>query len=323
VQTAPAPGSGGGSSDTTTDDGPSNTGSGDSTSSTEPVYPAEPIVGPVYYVAPYGDDSRSKAQAANPSTPWRTLQYERYFTIEGNLVHDSHRLPDPDNWEKFDWGMYLKGHGHVVKNNIFFANIGGADLRIDGDIGDSPAPPNDERAFVVMNNTFAGSTTGNKRQISLFRNGSGHTPRNVLIMNNVFWDAEDAPPIWLGGGGWPWYGTEIINNITTESTLISYRSGSSESQFNCSSCDQRRLEGNVLNAPGTLGMLSPKKQGATESDFSLTTSATLLIDQGRALHRRNGLPDVHAPTIDYRGVTRLQGAGPDLGAYEWEAFSVL
>jgi hypothetical protein len=94
VEPSPAPDSGSGSSDTITDDDTSNTGSGDSTSSTEPVYPAEPIVGPVYYVAPYGDDSRSKAQAAN-SRPrhWRfrrsdikdvvALRNSNHIIIEG------------------------------------------------------------------------------------------------------------------------------------------------------------------------------------------------------------------------------------------------
>jgi hypothetical protein len=52
----------------------------------QPAYPAEPIVGPVYYVAPYGNDSHSKAQAANPSTPWRTLQKAAANVVAGDTI---------------------------------------------------------------------------------------------------------------------------------------------------------------------------------------------------------------------------------------------
>lgn len=58
----------------------------ESTSSTESVYPATPIVGPAYYVAPDGDDARSKAQAADPATPWRTIQHAINNAVAGDNI---------------------------------------------------------------------------------------------------------------------------------------------------------------------------------------------------------------------------------------------
>jgi hypothetical protein len=86
ARTGPTPSSGGESSDKTTYDDSSNTGSGDPTSSTDPVYPATPIVGPVYYVAPHGNDSRTKAQAADPNTPWRTIQHAINNAVAGDNI---------------------------------------------------------------------------------------------------------------------------------------------------------------------------------------------------------------------------------------------
>ncbi|TVS13249.1 MAG: hypothetical protein EA424_21760 [Planctomycetaceae bacterium] len=444
--TEPTPVSGGGFSDRTTHDDSTNTGGGGAPSSTKPVYPAEPIVGPVYYVAPNGTTSSSGGtynnpwtlqEAANNAQPGWTIvakdgtyattlnitrsgtaqnpirfvsenrwgaiidggysrneginidggshvivegfiiqrnkrtgvranrnrspltsnitirgnwirnngdhsttpdggshpqgmligRWTRYWVIDGNVINDNHRLPN-NYQEKFDWGIYLLGHGHVISNNIFFANRGGGHLRLDMAIRDSPTPPQNERAVVVINNTFAGSTngTGNQRkQISMYQTPTSaawgnYNARNILITNNAFWNNEGSSSVITMGSGavQKWYGLEIINNITSESGLIGFNSGSM-ADFNCgASCQYRRFADNTLNVSGNFGMRSPQRTGAVETDFEIVQSNSVLINKGLASYGdsyNRGVGTVSAPTRDFWNRTR---AGlPDLGAYEW------
>jgi hypothetical protein len=410
--------------------------------SSDPVYPATPIVGPVYYVAPYGDDSRTKTQAANPSTPWRTLQKaansvtagdtilvkdgvykdrvgsgntwtveitrsgtadkpirfvsenkwgatldgeyvnhtvvrvqdvshiifegfeirhgawggirtqtssshitirsnwihnntnhrmsdecgtadagygrvgigtglsSRYWTVDGNLIHSNGRLPGgcANDDFKHDHGWYAQGHGHIAQNNIFFDHHAGWDMKVDGSMIAGTFPEN-ERTMTILNNTFASRNEGlgkGRAQIRFFRN-KNERPRNVLIMNNVFWNTPGAAAIRANGGGWPWPGVEIVNNITTAGAIITPGTES----------DVLLLANNVANAPLDLGLVSPKSIRATADDFQLTSQATLLIDKGKATHMRTGLPNATSPTTDHIGTKRPQGHARDLGAFEW------
>jgi hypothetical protein len=418
----------------------------------QPAYPAEPIVGPVYYVAPYGNDSHSKAQAANPSTPWRTLQkaaanvvagdtivvedgiytggsdavvrisdksgtatnpirfvsrnrwgatldgqlrsqdvvalrnsnhiiiegfeiksgaargirsdvsstspqiishitlrqnwihhngqvdpcatsqqsgalghgvlmsiHSRYWTVDANLIHNNGKLVGSCSSmsHQHDHGLYMKGHGHMVRNNILFGQVVGYNLKMDGP-GNSFDPPSDERSYTVINNTFAHTPVDGQiyRNIIMYSN-SGYSPRNVLIANNVFWGAPPSGDISIrtSGGGWPWEGVEVVNNVSD--TRYTFRPEHKSALL--------RFEGNIDNTtnPGiqgtTLGMVSPKALGATEDDFRLTADAKLLIDSGASSFTdqyRRGLATETSPMRDYVGTNRPQGYGTDIGAHE-------
>jgi hypothetical protein len=361
----------------------------------QPVYPAEPIVGPVYYVAPYGDDSRSKAQAASPSTPWRTVQkaadnavagdtivvengtytssgedvlyfggksgtaskpirfvsrnrwgaildgrnivpnvvrfrnanhiiiegfeikngrargvrsdnsttspqivgaitirqnwvhhngrsdlcdpntgsggmgvllniYSRYWIFDKNLINtNGHINSDGSCGATFNHqhGLYLKGHGHTIKNNIIFDHRVGFNIKLDGP-GDTLDPPINERSYIVINNTLAHTPVSGQpyRSITFYRN-SGYNPRNVLIANNVFWGSTKSGEfaIQVGGGGWPWTGVEVVNNVADADNLVrpdvgttAYRSALLVDENNVDNTTNPGIRGT------TLGMASPK-----------------------------------------------------------------
>jgi hypothetical protein len=226
----------------------------------------------------------------------------------------------------------------AAKNNIFFGHHAGVDLKLDGSVHLTPAGV---RTHTVINNTFATRRPYLDGNIVLYRNAtaggqSQHTPKNVLIMNNVFWNPNghtgDGVAINLHLGGWGyagdsnqyWRGTEIVGNITTGDHIIP--SGHAY-KFNNSSMT---LEGNVTNRthPGlkgtTLGMVAPKsgqwkpvsdttRVDAKETDFMPTSTATRLLDAGRASFTDRygrGLPVVAAPVRDYLNAPRPQGTDP-------------
>jgi hypothetical protein len=251
----------------------------------------------------------------------------RYFWFDGNFIYSNGR-PAASGYaaQKLDWGAYLVGHGHTFSNNVCFDNRGGASLRLDLAIRDTPRPPDNERSAIIINNTFAGATNGTgsqKRQIAFYQtHGSNNVePRNVLIMNNVFWDLEGGRPLHIGTGfGWPWYGFEVIHNITTANGMISFGGSTSTGQFGCgASCQYRRIHGNITNASGNLGMRSPKRTGALETDFEIVQSNSALINAGLASYNtpNPGVATVTVPTWDRWNRARV--GAPDLGAFEYRS----
>jgi len=62
-------------------------GADDSTSRPEPLLPVDPEVGAVHYVdCTTGDDARTKLEARNPATPWRTLRKAALTTVPTQVV---------------------------------------------------------------------------------------------------------------------------------------------------------------------------------------------------------------------------------------------
>jgi hypothetical protein len=265
-------------------------------------------------------------------------QHSRYWIVEKNLIHSNGRLPGgcAEHDYKHDHGWYAQGHGHIAQNNIFFDHLAGWDIKVDlsarNPDGTNFVFPDNERGMVVLNNTFASRKLdvqySSGGQITLYRN-SGNKPKNVLIMNNVFWNSR-LGPVRMHLGANPWPGLEIIGNITTNSqtggegsALLTGNQGF-ESHFNCgASCEYRVLKNNIVGAnssDSTLGMKNPKSTHATENDFRLTSSASTLTHQGTSSYtpNRHNLPTVNSPQNDYHNMLRPKDSRPSLGAHEGE-----
>jgi len=276
--------------------------------------------------------------------------YARHFHIEGNAIARVGRTPGGTSWEHYDHGIYATGFGHNIINNVIFEHNLGWHVKLDGsarlrtdEVGTKYAGgaqgtagsfihPWDERSFLFLNNTLAGQNTHSQYVFSsmTLSTNEGNAPRNVLVMNNVFWNPRNGGiQIGVGSGG-TWEGLEIVNNITDADTVL-YPTpgyGASLGQFNCgSSCDFRVYANNIDNGtnPGikgtALGMVSPKNTGATAGDFRLTGSATLIIDRGVQSYNpnRNGLATVFPPNHDYDNLPRPIGVGFDKGAFEYRS----
>jgi hypothetical protein len=250
-----------------------------------------------------------------------TSYESRHWLFDSNLINNNGSdvknctLPYAD---KFQHGLYLNGAHHVIINNILFDHLAGYNIKIGGaknDDGSKYAYPSDKRGFVILNNTIVAehhAQQGNASSITLFAN-NGVNVRNGLITNNVFWgsDRRGHYSIHVSGGGWPWSGTEIVNNVTDADHIFRPdRVG-----------EVHLLADNVDNTtnPGirgtTLGMRSPRTRDAGENDFRLTSNALLLIDKGRSTFLDQGRADL--PVADYANLPRPVGNGIDIGAFEW------
>jgi hypothetical protein len=275
--------------------------------------------------------------------------WERNWIVEGNIFHNAHRLEGGCDFNRYeqetggngkwapdyqrDHGYYAQGRGHIIRNNIFFGNEGGMNLKLDGA---SDQGPINEWSFIVVNNTFGGE---NKRLPGSlgFCASSGTKPRNVLVMNNVLWRPSlgiAVNPCQYSGWGSDygntsserWYGTAIVNNLTNGSAVIN------PDWIHKWNYSDMVNTGNVAtnNMNSTLGMADPRigerkriddstRTVVTEGNWKLTSGATLIIDKATTTFNvnRDGLPSVTVPNRDYYGVTRPQGSAPDLSAYEF------
>jgi len=72
-----------------------------------------------------------------------------------------------------------------------------------------------------------------------------------------------------------------------------------------------------VNASGDMGMQSPKSTDATEDDFKIVNSLSVLIDTAKSEWARDGLLTVTAPDRDYENLSRPISGSFDLGAYEY------
>jgi len=278
----------------------------------------------------------------------------RNWIIEGNLLHNAHRLEGGCDFNRYqqevggngkwaadyqrDHGIYGNGRGHIIFNNIFFGNEGGMNLKFDGS-SDGGGPLN-QWQWIAVNNTFGGQNKYLPGALGFCAsNGSKENGRvrNVLVMNNVFWRpglAIGINPCQYSGWGSDygntsserWYGTAIVNNLTNGSAVIN------PDWIHKWNYSDMVNTGNVAinNLNSTLGMADPRlgerkryddptRTVVTEGNWKLTSGATLIIDKATTTFNpnRDGLPSVTVPNRDYYGITRPQGSAPDLSAYEF------
>jgi hypothetical protein len=244
-----------------------------------------------------------------------------HWTLDSNLIHNNGKTPHTCSSisHSHDHGLYINGDRHTITNNILFGHNYGYNLKVGGSTKDTYSQSSSARSFIIINNTFVakpGAPGQPHRSVTLYRN-SGSLPRNVLLANNIFWGEGSASDngIYVGGGGWPWPGTEVVNNVANIGHV--FRDGRQD--------DLLVYKGNIDRStnPGifgtTLGMVSPKTENATKDDFRLTADAALLIDRGASSfpdQYGRGIPTEVTPMRDLVGTARPQGRGTDVGAHE-------
>jgi F5/8 type C domain-containing protein len=249
-----------------------------------------------------------------------------YFTVDRCLFytigrnHDSFP-PGEDYYNNFvhDHGWYSQGHHHTIKNSIFYNMLSGWAVKIDGYNG--TALTGDGWTHKIVNNTFAndGAPYANycTGLITFYKNpGLANKYRNVVIENNIFYDAVGDEAIEVGPSGklcgtyssnlWPVDGGFYVNNnVSNDLYLIQ----------ECLEVDITEFSNNIdASAVPIIHNTNPGMTDPENNDFTLASSATYLIDKG--------ITD-NAPDEDFAGTLRPYGGGYDIGAYEFPSAPLL
>ena len=148
----------------------------------------------------------------------------------------------------------------------------------------------------------------------------GGTFINNTICNNTGVDGRYAGARVTGNV----YNTVFWGNTATNAPNVNYIAGGSNNIADAGSGmdlgldpDNAAVNGpNFRNPTGFAGIAKTdaEKLAVKQADFSLTDASVILLDKGDA---------TKAPAKDFAGVARPQGAGVDLGAYEYDPNAVV
>jgi parallel beta-helix repeat protein len=201
---------------------------------------------------------------------------------------------------RFDHGIYLEGQNNLIDGCEMYNNIGYGIHIYNGGGGTGS---NTIRNNSVHNNLGDGGVT--------LSSGNNHLFYNNIVYNN------NGYGITIGFGGAD--NTQIYNNTIYGNSYyaINLRGGVSNTKIrnniffsnNSDSIDDFGSSGTVLSNNLTS---NPLFVDATNADFHLQVSSTA-INAGMALSE---------VSTDLSGRTRPQGAGYDIGAYEYYEYSV-
>lgn len=198
------------------------------------------------------------------------------ITIENNVVFDN-----------VDNGLDLDGmQDSLVRNNLIYNN-GRHALRVfqlDAAVG--------ARNLTIINNTFVVAATGGGSAIKLTADGGGHT-----IFNNILHNAGSGGSIVVGHANFKSDNNIVVNNgfsLDGGNTTLSF------AQWQAAGYDAA----SVVSTAAAL-FVAP-----STGNYTLNSDA-LAVNAGLA-----SLNGVLAPSLDILGVSRPQGGGVDIGAYE-------
>jgi len=204
-------------------------------------------------------------------------------TVSGNLIHDIGRFAPGENGCQPSTGYY-QNHDH----GIYIAL--GSHYKIQNNIFYAnrrgwaiqlyPSALDDVQ---IVNNTFADPNPYRDGHIVI-------TPSaitNSLIANNIFYQPTNAA-LYCGASG--------PNSLTVENNLTTV------SQMCNASMSGTSFSNNLVSQSSSGLMVDPSNH-----NYHLATGSPA-IDAGTS---------TNAPSTDYDGISRPQGAGYDIGAYEW------
>ncbi len=204
-------------------------------------------------------------------------------TIDGNVFHTIGRFPGGVHPPNHDHGIYVRGNNAKIMNNVFYDHTSGWAIHI-------YSPGNWKENIEIINNTFADPNPARDGHIVI----TGET-RNVLIQNNIFSKPRGA--MVRISKCYHVEGVTIQDNLTDVGSVIS---GTTANECGWTS---------VRNKLST----KPLFLDAGKRDYRLKSSSPA-IDSGLA---------TKAPVTDYSGNSRPQGAGYDIGAYEFSANNLI
>jgi hypothetical protein len=176
--------------------------------------------------------------------------------------------------------------------------------------------------FVAMTNcTFAGNTASNGG--GMYNEASSHTVTNCTFSENTattaggMYNMNASNPIITNCIFWDGSGGEITNNTST--------SASAPVLTNC--IVKNGNIGTGTSASGTITIdpqLGPLADNGGRTQTCAISAASSAIDGGldTGVHAI-GMKVITVPATDQRGVSRPQGAGVDIGAYEYTQGKIL
>jgi hypothetical protein len=213
-------------------------------------------------------------------------------TIEQNTINDIGRYApnengcvNPLNYQQNDHGIYVDGaSGVMIRNNIFYRVEHGYSVQV---------YPSNVDSLSVLNNTFVwGDAYGYAGFLILSTPGI----TNFRIENNI---AYSAPAnVFVRFATTTGYTGTIANNVTYNGTISDVTPSGVTLSGNLNDTD-----------PALASVGSSTIDNASVPDVHLTSGSP-------AIHAGLVLPDV---PNDYSGDSRPQGAGYDVGAFEFLA----
>jgi hypothetical protein len=223
-------------------------------------------------------------------------------TIDGNTFHDigrnfSHTF-DPTSFcnttveaatHNHDHGIYtdVSATNVLIINNLFYNTLHGWGVQIKGN-----------SSAKVYNNTFYGANPNNTYPGQLvFDNG---THSNTDIANNIAYQPGGYTPgfIFYFDTAGPYSNVTVRNNLVYQGVLTALNlTGNAQPAGVTAS-------GNIVNAT------NPNLVDPVNHDFRLQASSASALNAGLTLVQ---------VTADFLGVARPQGAGYDIGAYEFSS----
>jgi len=194
---------------------------------------------------------------------------------------------------KYDHGIYIVGTNYTVKNCIIYNMYSGQAVKV------APAVYGGEGFNTIVTNCVFAHDANDGFERGCYDWGVGHiwminSNEDVLVQNNVFYN----PPgnYSMKSASWANLSKVIYRNNVGSGELC---------KIAPKSYGEIIASNNIVSLPlDAFGMTDPEN-----NDFTLTSSATYLIDEGIA-------EDV--PDYDYAGTPRPYGNGYDIGAYEFE-----
>ncbi len=202
------------------------------------------------------------------------------IVYDGNVFNNIGRLPtsgESSTDYDHDHGLYIYNGPYTITNNIFYANTAGWDIQI------SPGSHDTN----IICNTFRGPNPNRDGLIMLWADSS-HPNSNITIQNNIFYNGRNyAIDTWQAYEA----GTLIDHNILY---------GSPKGVINTSV-----ITGSISITNNRINT-DPMFVGAAENDYHLQAGSPA-IDAGASA----------IVMYDFDGNLRPQGAGFDIGAYEY------
>ena len=213
-------------------------------------------------------------------------------TVDSNLLYDIGRKHNSYCCVsdcKYDHIIYASGAGWMIKNNILYNAYSGQLLKISSNtLGWQGS------THFVTNNVFAHDRMA--ACLSCYNHARGHVwltgnYAEVVFQNNIFYKPT---------GGYVFKGRgDLLVEITFRNNVVSTPSNI----IHLGDENLMNIYDNEFISTNEFGLTDPEN-----NDFTLTQSATYLIDNGIA---------IDAPDYDYAGTSRPYGDGYDIGAYEY------